>query len=247
MAGWSVELLEEKDNWRWYQVLPPASVLQVQQIDLMAHLDEAQVFFSGPDGEMIDCSRWHFGRWTCGPEDWLWVGQYEMEIQGVQRSCIWAHPRTNHELNIQFEDLPYLNRINGRYGIADAAVDMEGGAPVHLSVEMGERTRRLTAENQRGFFSYHLSREHTEGELPTGVRFTISSEDDGMRHFCFTARVFLERDEPEEVEQSDVDSVGMERGPTPFHHLDRIRNQGALRQRYHEREDESHLPAGSGD
>lgn len=247
LPGWSVALLEEGEKWRWYQVTPPEPLSQVQQVDLMANLDEAQVYFSASSGEIIPCTRWHFGRWLCGPDEWLWVGQHEMEIQGVQRTCIWAHPRNDFALNIQFEDLPPLSRLNGRYGIADTAVDMEEGAPVQLSIAMGDRTRQLTAENQRGFFSYHLSAQQDEGDAPTDIRFIVTSEDAGRRHFCFTARVFLDLGEVEETGQNDVGTGDREREREPFYIRERVRTQGAQRQRFIEDENDSQLPSGRGE
>ena len=247
LPGWSVTLIEEGEQWLWYQVTPPEPLSEVQQLDLMAALDEAQVYFSASDGEIIPCTRWHFGRWLCGPDEWLWVGQHEMEIQGVQRSCIWAHPRNDFALNVQFEDLPPLSRLNGRYGMADTAVEMEGGAPVQLSIAMGDRTRALTAENQRGFFSYHLSAQQEAGDAPTDVRFTITSEDAGRRHFCFTARAFLGLGEAEVTGQDDVGSGALERGRAPLNRRERVRVQGSQRQGFIDDERGSLFPSGGGE
>ncbi|MBN1945515.1 MAG: hypothetical protein JW797_07550 [Bradymonadales bacterium] len=188
--GWSERFRQELAGWQWVAVGPTSPVQRrdADEVDLAQELGRARVFFRGPDGQQIPCDRWRFGRWGCGLEEWLWVGPTQLDMRGVNRSCIWAHPRAGYELVIQFSRVPSGSRLSGRYGLSDSAVAVADGADVGFEVRVGQVERQFVAENRQGFFPYQVPLDGV-GEGPIDIEFVVTAENDGRRHFCFSGAI----------------------------------------------------------
>jgi len=183
--GWTSAPPVETDVFSWVAVMPSEPVRSRERYDFVDSLEHADVRFIDSLGTHHPCTTWRFGRWTCGLEDWLWIGESEQPFREVPQRCIWAHPRVDSQLVIRFADVPVGSRVSGRYGIADSGADMPDGAPVELRVDVDDASRLFTAQNRRGLYSYRLIPEANPGET-VDVTFTISADHVGRRHFCFT-------------------------------------------------------------
>jgi hypothetical protein len=189
--GYEVLAEREEGVWTWVHVGGGAPSPRAERWDLLDALRSAEVAYVDADGTSHACDQWRFGRWTCGLDEWLWIGIAEPTFRGQPRRCVWAHPRENSELVIRATGVPVGERLRGRYGIADSGTDMEDGAPVDFAVRVGRAERELVAQNRPGMSSYRvrINADEVDGER-TDVEFRISSAFVGRRHFCFTASIW---------------------------------------------------------
>jgi hypothetical protein len=186
--GWIASNEVSREHWRFVEIETVEERPESDRFDLMARLDWAEVYFEAEDGSVLPCSQWRFGRWTCGLEEWLWVGQTQVVIRGQERQCIWAHPKVQYDLVIRFPQLEIGRRLSGRYGMSDEAAESPEGGDVDFTVRVGDQIRELSAQNRRGFYSYQVVTEDLDGQRAE-VEFRVSAGYDGRRHFCFTASI----------------------------------------------------------
>lgn len=186
--GYQVLAEREEGAWTWVHVGGGEPSPRAERWDLLEALRSAEVAYVDADGTTHPCDQWRFGRWTCGLDEWLWIGIAEPTFRGQVRRCVWAHPRENSTLVIRATGVPVGERLRGRYGIADSGTEMEDGAPVDFAVRVGRAERDLVAQNRSGMSSYRvrINNDDVDGER-TDVEFRISSPFVGRRHFCFTA------------------------------------------------------------
>ena len=152
--------------------------------DFRQALGEARVSIQRGDDQQ-ECAPGPRGRWQCSREEWNYVGREILEMAGEPRAVIWAHPVSDGALTIAFECVPLGRAMTVAAGFLPAVLGY--GVPVELTVEADGRMllRRVYGPNS-GF-----SRERIETpDLAAGlhrVTFRVTTTDDRVRHFCFTA------------------------------------------------------------
>ncbi|HWO94295.1 MAG TPA: hypothetical protein VNL92_05980 [Dehalococcoidia bacterium] len=127
-------------------------------------------------------------RWDCtqsGRFPWRWVGPQFMQIGGRARSCIYAHPTTRARLRIAFPPATLGSRLLIGHGLSDAVAGR--GASVTLGVSVaGEPISSLEHGQERGWRADSVDTSRWRGRSER-VEFTVTTDNDGARHFCFTA------------------------------------------------------------
>ena len=152
-------------------------------LELTELLDSARVLIRSADHER-ECVR-AFGRFRCGPEDWLWVGLSTVRIQDRDESCIWMHPTSEGTLVLRWDSLTRTGIVRGRAGVSDQAAATGRESTVDLSVVVdGTSALQEQFRFERGLQSWRVS-------LPAGgptmqLALEVSAADVGMAHFCVT-------------------------------------------------------------
>lgn len=137
----------------------------------------------------IPCTKWRFGRLYCGPNSWNWVGLADVLIKGKSEQCIWAHPLAGYELRITLPKLQLKGQLKGRYALADFAVGAGEVSPVTFRVLIdGEEKVKRVLPSRKGWNPFSLPKDDDVPDV-TDVTFTVSSPDDGRRHFCFDGEI----------------------------------------------------------
>ncbi len=153
--------------------------------DFRDALARARVWVEHEDSRR-DCVAAPDGRWRCSALEWNYVGPEILEIADEPRAVIWAHPVAGEDLVLEFEGVPLGRALTIGAGFSPIAVAY-GGAPVALEVEADGRTL------MRRFYPARptLARDRIETPSLAGgvhrVRFKVTTMDDRVRHFCFTA------------------------------------------------------------
>ncbi|PJB34238.1 MAG: hypothetical protein CO108_28870 [Deltaproteobacteria bacterium CG_4_9_14_3_um_filter_63_12] len=133
----------------------------------------------------IPCTQWRFGRLYCGPNSWNWVGLANVTVQGKSEPCVWAHPLAGYELRVTLPKLHLQGQLKGRYALADLAVSGGEVSPVTFRVLLdGEEKVKRVLPSRKGWNPFALTRDAGAPEV-VDITFTVSSPDDGRRHFCF--------------------------------------------------------------
>ena len=150
-------------------------------LELLDTLDAARVFVRSPDGER-ECVR-AFGRFRCGPEDWIWVGSSTLRMQDRDETCIWMHPTSEGALVLRWDELPRMGMLRGRAGVSDQAAATGRESTVELSV-LVDGTVALQQP-----FRFVQGLESWRVQIPAGaptmqVSLEVSAADTGMAHFC---------------------------------------------------------------
>ena len=134
----------------------------------------------------IECDPWQFGRLDCGPNDWNWVGEANVLINGKEEKCIWAHPLASHTLKVVFEDIQLPESFKGKYALSDEAAASSNRTPLTFRVFVNEEEKvKRVVTPRRGWSNFTLKLEATTA--PVDLSFEIETEFDGARHFCFDA------------------------------------------------------------
>ncbi len=144
-------------------------------------LDSARVFVRSAYQER-ECVR-AFGRFRCGPEDWIWVGVSTVRIQDRDESCIWMHPTAEGTLVLRWDSLTRMGVVRGRAGVSDQAAATGRESTVDLSVAVdGAAALQEQFRFERGLQTWRV-------DLPAGaptmqLALEVSATDTGMAHFC---------------------------------------------------------------
>ena len=153
--------------------------------DFRQQLDRARVWMQ-VRGERRDCAAGEEGRWRCSAAPWNYVGRAIFELADEPRAVIWAHPVNQATLTVEFEQVPFGQAITVAAGLTAEAA-RAGGAPVELAVEAAGRPvlRRSYGSDDR-FLPERVDTRPLAGTVGR-VTFSITTSDDRMRHFCFSA------------------------------------------------------------
>jgi hypothetical protein len=138
-----------------------------------------------PDGEKL----------RCGPSPWQWVGPTQMEVGGVRRSCIWAHPRAGHVLSILvsraagdaltslLSDTARTRTDAPAIEIRVEAVPLDGSAvdaPPALATKLDRYTHARTERE--------ILRPATRAATASQFLYVeIETSDDGAAHLCLAS------------------------------------------------------------
>ena len=130
------------------------------------------------------------GKFTCDPRlSWNTVAREVIaDLENRPRLCIWAHPVGQKRVSITFEGVPAGAVIEGHTGLRyEAARETIARPPIFLEIRAGGKAVGTHAhERHSGWTPYRF-------DLPAGAggtfTFDVFSQDVGMGHFCFTAKL----------------------------------------------------------
>jgi hypothetical protein len=145
----------------------------------------AGVYFS--DGQSNkSCALSPYGDvWHCSSADWNYVGLVGRTMNGVLKKCVWAHPMSNKTLVIDYSSVELGSRMEGFYGMIDGSEEVVDVREVNFSVMVDGEPVFSGASIEPG------ANDFTIRTAPGArhVTFTVFTEDDSARHFCFDAWV----------------------------------------------------------
>ena len=141
------------------------------------------------EGATTDCRR-RGNKLICAEHDWAFVGSKRLVVEVADDPCIWAHPYSDGDLTITFQDVPLDKALGGGHALEDRAVTRTpDGADVRLVVSVEEGpTQAFVAPNVTGRRSWRLDTANLAGQH-RDVTFTISTENAVRRHYCFDGGV----------------------------------------------------------
>jgi len=156
---------------------------------------------------------------ACFAEDWQKVSVKDVKIGGLQRTCVFAHPRNNETVEVVFPSLDVLRSLVLYAGYED------GYASPHMSqsyidvLQGGEKVDTIIVPNMGGYMRYVLDTSGYSGRR--GLTFRVYTDDDKMRHLCFDA---VAQDEPVDlpddffwrrIDEAKVSLVNADGSPVP--------------------------------
>jgi len=155
----------------------PASLFKASEA-----VKTAEVYFTDANG-IQPCALTAGGDiWRCSGESWNYVAAVNKNMGGINRGCIWSHPRSNQTLTIKFRNADLSGEIKGVYGILDDS-DTEGPAPVNFMVYVDNKMVSSGSARYPGAQEF-------KADIPAGkrdVEFRVYTVNDKRRHFCFNA------------------------------------------------------------
>lgn len=119
-----------------------------------------------------------------GLPQWMKVGEETLTIAGKSERCIWAHPKTNATLVIDYGVVDVGAGVDVDVALSDVAADNRAGKGVDVDVRVGEAVGRVSVGGKRGFVRTRVAA--SAPEAPLSLRLTTTN--DGQRHLCYRAR-----------------------------------------------------------
>ena len=182
-------------SYRMWAPDAPAPAEETSGFALRDALSDARVYVRQEDGRERACRGYRFGRWFCGPEEWLWVGPTELSVRGRETSCVWFHPPEEGAVVIAWNDVGRGGTLTGRYAFADVAADnAEEGDGLFVVRWNGEAIVEREVTQARGFRRYTALAPEREGVNELSLEF--SSAVTSQRHFCFDGRWIPQPENP---------------------------------------------------
>ena len=158
---------------------------QSVEYDFREHIEDAKVWIERGSGK-APCDRFSDGKWKCPGPEWNYVGRLVTDVDQNPRHCIWAHPVQGGAIKISFSQVRLGSSIQGRHGIAMTGVG-RNPSDVMLDVSIdGKELAEFAAKDVKGYFPFHLDTSDL-GPGPHEVTFSVSTENNGARHYCFEA------------------------------------------------------------
>lgn len=153
--------------------------------DLAENLSNATVFIER-NGAMKRCQRAtdaHF----CGGYAWedIKIHSFIDERDKVWRRCIWAHPRPDSTVVLQFDDIPSGAALRGYYGIG---LFKKSGGPVDIAAFIDGQevfTGETTRDGEFETIDVELENDGSTHQL----QLRVSAKETGKRHFCINAQI----------------------------------------------------------
>jgi len=188
-------------SWIW----PPLRIkgrdfgenIESVHYDFGDQLRDASVFV-GKGDDPKPC-REMAGYFICDRTAWKIVHQ-RVEDFGPELSmarCIWAHPVPEGSIEISFSEVPAAEAIVGYYGVPESGTT-SGANPATLKVGY-DGVYRFTGEatHNEDLYTFEVPIEEDRRSGSIDVRFQVSAENTGRRHFCFNAQTVDVEGEPE--------------------------------------------------
>ena len=202
LRGWQRESVLSVGRFQLERWRNPA----VEQVlyDFLAHIEPPALSVALEDGERSSpCS---FGRakvsngelfghptfpsprFSCGGNDWQFVGRTVIEDQDyLPRRCIWASPPGRGALEMHFDAVPIGRKIRGHGGTPWFFERERHGSPIELELRVGtEVVGTVRHSYSEGWKPFEFSTERFAGQtLP--VEFRVRARTARQRDFCFQA------------------------------------------------------------
>lgn len=132
--------------------------------------------------EIFPCQKSSVNRWQCSNDEWNYVGTTSAVMNGKQQKAVWAHPKSNMTLHIQFELSRKIHKLTFNSALLESAYRSENNSPVQVEI-LADGNSLLKYENKSERKTYSstidLSKEYSILEL------RFATENDGQRHFVF--------------------------------------------------------------
>ncbi len=119
-------------------------------------------------------------------EDWQQIQISAIKSGGVEKLCLFAHPRDNGKINITYKNIELDKAIRVVSGIAD---NMAGGnsSPVYMDVYIdGSEADKIIQSDKYGWQTSIIDTSQYK-KKQADVKFIIYADDYLKRHFCFDA------------------------------------------------------------
>jgi hypothetical protein len=118
-----------------------------------------------------------------GLPEWMYVGVQDLPVGGSTQRCVWAHPKTDSTLRIEFPNVALLDELQLDLAITDPAATNTQAAPVRAQLFVDDVMKTLLVRDpgKRGFATTSV---RTQQKTST-VRLDITTPNDGQRHTCF--------------------------------------------------------------
>ncbi len=135
------------------------------------------------------CNDFQNMRWVCPVREWNNFGQRQMHVEGELDACLWMHPLKGYVTVARYENVPLDGHLSGSYALSDDAAKLVNGAPVNFRVRLdGKVMGDFRTEQQSGWRYFDIDTT-TFSKKTADISFEVEAANDGMRHFCFRAKV----------------------------------------------------------
>lgn len=129
------------------------------------------------------------------PEDWQQIKLRTMKSGGVEKICLFAHPRTRNgeKINIIYKNIELSKTLKILTGIYDDMVE-QNLSPVYMDVYINNVfIKKITQPDEYGWLITNIDTQKNKNKS-ADIKFTVYSDNDKRRHFCFDAKVTDEND-----------------------------------------------------
>jgi len=127
-------------------------------------------------------SAWNF------QEDWQQIRLDTKASGGIEKTCLFVHPRDNTKINIIYKNVKLDQIIKVLTSIADDMVD-KNMSPVYMDVYINNvLIEKIIQPNEWGWLTTKISTNQYKDKL-SDIKFTIYADLEKKRHFCFDAEV----------------------------------------------------------
>jgi len=127
-------------------------------------------------------SAWNF------QEDWQQIRIDTKASGGIEKTCLFVHPRDNTKINIIYKDIKLSQTIKVLTSIADDMVD-KNLSPVYVDVYINNvLSKKITHPNEWGWLTTKIATDQYRDKL-SDIKFTIYADLEEKRHFCFDAEI----------------------------------------------------------
>ncbi len=163
-------------------IVPPLESSINKKLIFSRDIHEAQrVFFSQKETEK-PCVLNNRKQWECSRHDWNFVGARRVVVNKRPAQAVWAHPRSNEDLNIVFDIPENSSYIHLTTAMLERAVRSRNRSPVRVRVLIdGEPVLRYTNRSVRAGHYNKIEVPEDSKEL----KIIFNTSDDGQRHFIF--------------------------------------------------------------
>ncbi len=140
-----------------------------------------EVYFADANGNRDNCA-WDRDRWSCGKQEWQYVGPQRTLMAGRWQKANWAHPRTERTLHVVFENSVGATALVLGTSFLERAYREQNGQPVRVTVTAdGKGLLNYDNDNIKKLYRHRIA-------LPEGAKMIDLSfwvKFDGARHFVF--------------------------------------------------------------
>jgi hypothetical protein len=151
--------------------------------------NSTQVFRAGgasvygiSEGKRGPCEKRADGTFRCGPESWQFVGAHKVDIGGQQAECIWAHPMSKKQIEIEFP-APFASKLHVYSAFADTGSGGGYVPPVRFGLYQNGKPLKENVHPQRSGWTKHVVSTKLDPGAPLVAR--VTTDQEGRQHWCF--------------------------------------------------------------
>ncbi|MBI5526290.1 MAG: hypothetical protein HY897_08140 [Deltaproteobacteria bacterium] len=128
------------------------------------------------------CEKRANGTFKCGHETWQFVGAHKVDIAGQGAECIWAHPMSKKQIEIEFP-APAVSKLHVYSAFADTGSGGGYVPPVRFGLYQGGKAIKEYVHPQRSGWTKHVVTSKLDPELPLVAK--VTTDQEGRQHWCF--------------------------------------------------------------